>query len=102
MKNDVCEVEDIFASAEKEELEFLRNSCVRIYKGFIEIDMDSSTKFNRVYDIPLSRLRTPNAVLDWIHQVLIGKSWATPKMHRDFIKILFDYVIPTEWWSGKS
>ena len=28
-----------------------------------------------VYDIPFSRMRTPEAILDWVHQICIAKNW---------------------------
>jgi len=53
-----------------------------------------------VYDIPLSRMQTPAAILDWVHQVCIAKNWG-----RDNAAEILDgifKVIPADMWSGKG
>ena len=53
-----------------------------------------------VYDIPFSRMRTPEAILDWVHQVCIAKNWG-----RDNAAEILDgifKVIPSDMWSGKG
>lgn len=54
-----------------------------------------------VYDIPLSRMRTAPQVLDWIHQVIVGKNWG-PEVARDMLEVIFYEIIPTKMWSGKA
>ena len=53
-----------------------------------------------VYDIPLSRMQTPAAVLDWVHQICVGKNWG-----RDNAALILDVIfdaIPSDMWSGKG
>ncbi len=53
-----------------------------------------------VYDIPLSRMRTPESILDWIHQICIAKNWG-----RDNAAEILDgifKVIPSDMWSGNG
>ena len=53
-----------------------------------------------VYDIPLSRMRTPESILDWIHQICIAKNWG-----RDNAAEILDGIfkdIPSDMWSGKG
>ena len=95
-------LDEFFKAVDKEEARIRRESCVRIDEGYLQIDMDSTTEFFRTYDIELSRISSPEAALDWIHQVLISKSWSTPKMCKDFLFILFNDVIPQEWWVGRT
>lgn len=62
--------------------------CIQVHDGF-------------VYDIPLSRMRTAEAVLDWIHQICVGKRWGK-EVSNDFLEIIFHDIIPTEMWSGNG
>lgn len=61
---------------------------IRVHRGYI-------------YDIPFSRMTTASAVLDWIHQVCMGKTWG-PEIMEEFLYVLFHEVIPWEMWSGKG
>jgi hypothetical protein len=55
---------------------------------------------NGDYDIELSRLKKPEQVLDWIHQVIVCKTWGREKAV-DILDAIFE-VIPTDMWSGKA
>lgn len=56
---------------------------------------------NYIYDIHLSRMKTADAVLDWIHQVCIAKTWG-PSVTKDMLECIFYEIIPTDMWSGKG
>jgi hypothetical protein len=63
------------------------------------INIQVSKKY--IYDIPVSRMKTAAAVLDWIHQVCVSKVWG-PEITSELLKVIYHEVIPTEMWSGKS
>lgn len=52
------------------------------------------------YDIEAERIQSPQAALDWVHQ-LSQKTWAweDPQIMEDFLEVLFE-TIPTSYWSG--
>lgn len=54
-----------------------------------------------VYDIPVLRMKTAAAVLDWIHQVCVAKTWG-PEITNELLKVIFHEVIPSKMWSGKG
>jgi hypothetical protein len=51
------------------------------------------------YDIDLDRCKTAAQCLDWIHQVCLGKNWATSELVKDFVEILFRNI-DVNLWSG--
>ena len=53
-----------------------------------------------VYDIPLSRMQTPAAIVDWIHQICVGKTWGRENAVM-ILDAIFD-AIPSDMWSGKG
>jgi hypothetical protein len=55
--------------------------------------------FGYQYEIPKERLHSPEAVLDWIHQVN-RKGWSGV-MIKQFLNVLFE-VIPESFWAGRS
>ena len=61
---------------------------IRVHRGYI-------------YDIPLSRMTTASAVLDWIHQVCVSKTWG-PEVTEEFLYVLFNEFIPCEMWGGEG
>lgn len=67
----------------------------------IEVNFTTQDGRKVFYDFNIDRVSTPGAVLNWIHQVCLGKTWAEPEMVKEFVAILFD-MIPCKWWSGIS
>ena len=60
---------------------------ILVHKGFI-------------YDIPMDRMRTPEAALDWIHQICVAKNWGRENAPM-ILDAIFD-AIPPSMWSGKG
>jgi|AntAceMinimDraft_17_1070374.scaffolds.fasta_scaffold130365_2 hypothetical protein len=74
-----------------------RTRRVKVEDGFVIIPMPSGS----TYDIPLSRMKTPAAVLDWIHQVCVAKTWGKD-MTAEILEAIFYDAIPSKMWSGKG
>jgi hypothetical protein len=60
---------------------------IEVHKGFI-------------YDIPMDRMQTPAAVLDWIHQICVDKTWGRENAPM-ILDAIFD-AIPSSMWSDKG
>ena len=92
-------IQDLRVAAEKERARRRKNAWVEVVDGEKYLRINAAPGY--IYDIPFSRLRTAEQVLDWIHQVCVDKVWGKKKAG-DVLCAIFDEVIPTSMWSGKG
>lgn len=71
------------------------------YDGKYIVIKRRACKNSDYYEIPVSRMQTAAAVLDWIHQVCVAKTWG-PEITEELLKVIFYDVIPTDMWSWKA